>query len=879
MFNQAFSWLELPTPDLMFPNQLVDMTQYEEAKQVASDLSNAYLSQYRALKFNASAPRDAVEKSHKDFLRSKRYIDFLDECAIFLQDAKNHSQSIYLLMLKISLKSTEKSFEQSTILSAWLKQAPDEALHFCQSCLESRLGAVNSESEQGAVMIRLGKICVDYCLDDFRLKLKYQEQEPLALCHLLPSLIEMPFQFAAGIIWMIEKGISINDLIETRILDRFLTSYLLEALEFQNNNPKFNMLSFFYGLLDQFEYAKPLVELSKQVSCNIRGFQSYNLLGQKENSLKLKSTQSELPNLIRTIENLEHLLTVFGEKGLVILVNTLFKGFQNNEKLDEFDVFFVNCVKKHQLHFITPELIQNIAEEHPEYLIKWVHFIDDKLFMQWVQKKKPVVLYLLPYKPQLTKHIDLSIASSFLQEIISQHLPGFQIQNVRLLIELYRLTLERNMNELSKHIYEVLFDLVLTHPSLLEDGYLFRTLRQSPYILEVVDRKEKALLKALEGDIDLFLQRPLDFLGYQQLKKDWNSLLLEVETLMELRKCKTFPQNEIALIVSIFQSYSSKSDPSWELLMNAVEINSSHVIAILEKVDHAELRGILLSFLGWNQKTFLSEHREALLNGVRYGNVGLINWYLDKNFLDEELFHQAVDSKQWLLLNSWLKRYETFSELGLSEKTINYFLMSLIESKTNEFSHVLMTKSGLSFSTKIISRAFILAAKKHDERMLRDLYLLSKESFIFPLSLKAAFAQAIESKNDEALTFFSKIRKEIPQLVLEVEHEFRQSIKHLNLSRAERLMHFYANAPSIKVLQDEMRKSKNPEVKQCLEEELSKRSALLSRKEEHNSRTRLPTHPSCWSTDFLDACSPLLRSGGDMSSVEVETTHMESLVP
>lgn len=906
MFEQAFSWLESPFSTLNISNQNVTLQSCLTTKQNTSEQLQQARRAYTALRYTEPQDLQALRHSHTELLRVERYVKFIETCEVHLQ--QENTQSIYLLLLNIILSNTLMQMHAHTVLAAWFRDAPPLALQFYEKYLAASLQAADSDSQNDDVVISMGTVCVRYFLENLNTSIQHQTN-PLGLCQLSLAFIDSPLRFIACVIWMIEQGGDLDVLINSRILHQYI-SYNFPS--FGVFDRPLNIVSLIYKVIAQFEQAKELTEKAARISCDVRGFKRVNLLGQPANGLVSIEKTEPLSLLTRTPDNLKQIIDFFGIYGLIQSIDELFHCSN-----DDFDRFFVGLVQKSD-HLLTPLLMKQTAEEKPGNLSKLACFMDDARFQQWIIEEKFSILFLLPYKPQWVQFINTTMMVSFLKSFDSTHSPGSELESAKLLLSLYQATVSVNA-ALAAPVYQILFQLVLTHRYLLDDRLVFITLKQSQYLNQLVAIEEKALTGDLVENIQNFINDGVTAADYDSLITHWRLLLGTFEVLALLKKMfSPFPVTTSNFIVFVFQQYALNPVHSWQVLLDATGLfldsesemsayDRDLLLKLLARIDNTELREIIFTTLHLTDEFFLDTGRQVLLSGIANKNIGLLNLYLSNNPLDDELLKQAIVFQQWPMVSLWLTEHG-FSDNA--QEIVDFLLVEVSGSKNIKLLRTLVKDSDLHFSVKTVAAAFSKASGADDPIALNYLYLLHPS----PMTLKAVVTQVIKDSHYKALSFFKRFKKRNEHLANGVLQAFNSAVKNNDIEMVSCLMEFSANAPTqamVKTAKNgieerdiknvrRMKKAKNKiketedvglgsttEMIQLLSQWLSSTPSLRQRQAQE-TRSKLPPSKSFNSTDSLAAvggsvfASPvgLLRSQRhDWSSGELPIQSSPLLVP
>lgn len=872
MFEQAFSWFDSPlTSPLPTINYTLTRASCLTAKELATQHLQNALRAYSALRHTQTADPEKQKQSHLNLQRAERYLSFLTICEQMLSTAQECS--IFWLLVTLCLSDKEKFTPALAIFEAWLSFAPLLAYQFYENYFSSTLQMTEEDvSQKKPLIVNMGTVCVKHYLQNLNLTLQHQS-DPLGLCHVSLAFIDNPLRFTACIIWMIEQGGSIPNLVRTGILHKYINYYFPNFGVFEQS---LNEVSLLYKIVEQFDHGKTLTHYAQNTSCGIRGFTRHNLLGERSHSLQLIECTPPFPRLTRTIENLKQIIDVFGNYGLIQSVSDLF-----HDSNDEFDRLFIQFMQEY-MHLISPLLIKQTAEDRPDELYKWARFIDDSMFQRWVSENKLSILYLLPYKPEWIGSINDNIMQLFLDSIDTTDTPGNELEKAKLLLSLYEAAISIKA-PLAELIYQSLFEFILSHRYLLDDRNVFVILKQSKYLTHLVKTKNDELINNLTNKINTFLFSDMTLINLNDVIQYWHLLEGSFEVLNLLTKVhSTLPVTKINFTVYVFKQASLHPVKYWNRLLEIFELSESELnmtdyqhellYKLLSHIDDEELRNIIIKKLTLTDAIFTTEKRSILLNGITAGNIGLLDWYLANNALSDDLIQHALNTKQWAIIHHWFNSYDFCDN---SQKIIDELLIGVSGSKNVTLLRGLIKESNLNFSNYSIKEAFSKASTMDDPIALNYLYLLKPK----PMTIKAAFSQAIKDEHYKSLSFFKRLRKRQAPLAYSVLTEFNAAVKKNDLNLVAFLLEFSVNSPSKDNVQaakqrledNELRStiktkksisqnntnnvssspsSKPAEVVQFLNHCLTTKLSSSQNTESH-SKPRLPVTKSFFSTDSL----------------------------
>lgn len=806
ILKQAFSWLYSYSTECSWTSSSPSLTLAVclQAIDVANEHYEQTLKTYRAFKYSSTQHSESSQAALNDLKLYEEYLAFLKRCEVLLQDLPSYS--LFELMLTIAQDHPVLHAKVGAIFAAWLMHEPKLAINYYETYYDNVVQKVKRDTPEARMVLVLGEVLVQHDLKELRLALHHQDK-PLAICNLLAPVSANPTRYAAFIIWMLEQGVSISQLLQSGVLQQFL-GYHFDTLYSDTCEDPFNSVVLLYGLLQQFPCAVPMVDAAKQASCDIRGHSVYNLLGQQQESLIVVNKTNEFPLLTRTEDNIKQMIHVFGQPGLVEVVRTLLRETHHHLQDDSFHRCIVQLVRQTP-SLITPGLIKQVAEDRATELPIWVSFIDEGLFQQWRDSNELAVLYLIPHKPHWLQQVTAPMLRCFLELIQAANQPGAETEHMSLLMCLYQIASSHHVDMMDS-IYERMLDVTLRHRYLLEDGAVFRTLRIYRQVEQCVSRKADMLMSRLDEITSDCLHRPFSEASFLRLQSDWTWLGAQMEILHSIHAVTvSFPKKEIDWVVYLFKQYSLTHEPDWEQLVDALQLNNNEtpfltnknkqtLFRVLTSVDNESLRQMIMSMFKMNV-SFV--RRQLLVDAIRDGNKGFIDWYLQRSPLDVELFEQALACKQWSILENWMDNIEL---PPLTEAQIDHLLVEATGSRHIKLIRLVIKCFNASFSESAIAQAVRVASHHDDDKALYHLYALRPTS----RALQVGFAQAIHYEKSHALAFFTGMKKKQSHLAYEMERAFNTAVKKNDVAMVSHLTRCNnINGPSRKVIQAAMEKA------------------------------------------------------------------------
>jgi hypothetical protein len=805
MFKEALIWLRSGGSEFTLMNQTVTLRECQRAIEDALQQFQTEFRTFQGLRLSPNKPSAtqlSVHSAELTFLQF--YLASLEKFEASLQ--LDQSQSIFKLLLDLTTVDDALLEKALVLFDAWLRQDSATALQFYDQFIENVCLKVRHATPLGRAAIQLGQQALSYHLKQLRTAFQFQtEPRGLARCLTGTVLGDLP-RWGACIIWLLERGVSVEQILQMGVLQKFL-GYNFNSLNSRHCPDSMNVVSLFYNILMQFEQASDLVDSVDRFSCDVRGHSEYNLRGQRMEQEVPVMVDENFPLLTRTPENILQLITCFGQDALIESVQSLFHCSQ----ADEFDKFLKAHIQTNP-HSITPTLINRIVSEPSVDLRKWAYLMDDAIFQSWLDRNEVTILYLLPHRAEWAAKVTVPRIKAFMRHIRDVVVPGTEHESLRLLMCLYGVVSTRNVT-LLESVYDTMLNFILEKPYLLEDQQLFQLLQLAPCKVKCLDEKITELCGDLQHAVRDFISQPITEENLSVLMRRWQKLKAAVDSLQSLKKYDgRFPNDRLALMIYVFQQQALCDNPSWDPLIDIFQLRPEHpepldapklrvIYSLLTQVQHDQLRDWLIETFDIRVSVLHVKHRELLREGIAAGNIGLLDWFLREGTLNEAMIRQAMRSKQCALLEHWFVNYRL---PDVSPELVDQLLVNMSDAGQFNFLRRLIRDYNFSFSTAAITEAYAVASSHDDPRTLYVLYKLRPST----MAHKLAFSKAIEGESENSVRFFQGIKKPQPHLAFEVIRTFNQAVKDNNLKLTASLLKFSVNAPPRKLIQRAMEKAR-----------------------------------------------------------------------
>jgi ankyrin repeat protein len=494
-------------------------------------------------------------------------------------------------------------------------------------------------------------------------------------------------QLAAWFIFLIRKGVTVAEIINSKILHTVLLHNLHEMGREEGT------LNQLYTLLSEFAETRDLAEKAKTISVKIGGV-CYSLDGQYRTGATDTSYQAERNLSIQfthTDENLKGLYTQFGTEFLLIALEQLEKNRVNAElkanvellnKADKALDVLVSWINKKvdSLDVIldVQQLMQFINAHHdnPPLLKALARIISTERARTLLESREAAIFHLIPYHEGMLKSELLTNVDQF--EALLKLMCGKEgnYTSTRLL----QLAALLGVLELTHTgaLYQTLVGDILKQPVLLKDENfidrvsmaLKRGYSQSMNFNTIKEKAEE-VEKQLKDSITKNLLEKNSFSqeNYHAVNADWSIGHARVEFLKSIDPniLADYPMDKYAQWAYIIKQVLEKRSTAFEfdlhailskiaLQPNSVEEVSEYeraLIEILTAIDNESIRNTAISLLEqhvyrsrkngqWIGKTYRDS--SVLFMAQQYNNQGLIKWLLEEQTdyaIADELFTQA----------------------------------------------------------------------------------------------------------------------------------------------------------------------------------------------------------------------------------------------
>jgi uncharacterized protein YxeA len=286
-------------------------------------------------------------------------------------------------------------------------------------------------------------------------------KQPLSL--LLHINYANNLDFAAYIIWLLNKGISAETILVSGVLQAFFMFNLYQLDE--EDNPIQN----FYNILANFDVAQRLLTLSYTIGVGNETFIKYNLQGQICSQEQLITVQIVKPAFIGILDE-----TLFQKLYSLFEIEFLYSTVNHYYETDENKTILIQVLNKNGEAFSAlPELVKTIRSSQAQHgqllhLKSLAHLIAKQSLLQHlVTNNEWIMLYLLPFnkiESVLTKQEFISYIKEFIDNKNISLYDKFD-----LLLILQNWTKNKGCLECSHFLYQQTITLALFTPNSINE--------------------------------------------------------------------------------------------------------------------------------------------------------------------------------------------------------------------------------------------------------------------------------------------------------------------------------------------------------------------------------------------------------------------------
>lgn len=635
------------------------------------------------------------------------------------------------------------------------------------------------------------------------------QEDPLSMVPMFRQLIDDFESFAAGILWLLRRGVSPTRILQTNLLHRFM-SYHLVTLHSEENP-----ISCLYELLRQLPEAHELAAMAANVECEERGFyceqeggQSYTLTGGlcAHSSLKRVAMVEHAIDYTPTSENLDALYQLFGHNFLLHAIQ-----WQERNKSPIWQAGLRRILNQEiKSTAFLASLINAVATGCESSVLETLaELLDDETIESLRTESRGCVLHLLPYKPSLPPKMTKEEIALYLRKMRSpqEHLYEVIPQIISLLSSL------KDCNrEMAIIVHNVLLDVSLENPSILEDRSVLFSLKEFPGIGGILSQKNAALNEEFNRCIsghNYSEEMTADF--YHYIEDCWSLLASKLSAIQRLSVFHNdIPPDKYALQSLLAKRcYVSNSRGfDLDLFVRSVGISPQFsadgvsayqrlLAEILLTIDDERIRSIILAkfedndLVGYRWMSDKYGGASLFLRAVKQGNMGLIRLLDTPGSIGASdltgVLKTAAEAKQWDVVAYFCRdRVPNPTRALLKELLVmasgagQLWLVELLASSINKLRQ------------KDLVEAFVAASANGHLDIIQYLWPMGAPCAAICAKM---LDYALQNEHFNVVDYIGTL-PESPVLQTAVENELVSAVNHNQLHVVQRLCTYEVNLPS-----------------------------------------------------------------------------------
>lgn len=655
MLYQLFSWLKgtsadvpilQPTiPRAFFESELLSALKYQ--RQLRGELHASRLDPSLLLSTKAAALRMA---QHDEFLQ------FLSACEKAL--VGREQVPVFLVALNALLMQSNPSMhgEKITFIfsKSWIENK-EETLRFYEQ-------HHHQLAQFQPIMLLLSSEKMLENLLELTTHLRFQEHA-LAMIPLFQVFIEDTEHFAAAILWLFKRGVTIEQVLETDLLQRFMSYHL--AWLGVSKNP----LSQMYSLLATRPEGDGLVTAADQVKCEERGFHSYALTGVLREDAVLRHVPITTHAMVTTPteDNFKALYRCFG---LPFLTLALIQHVEHPHAVIQASFHHV----LNQDGCDIPAFINQIASIGSRPALQMLSSLfEDETLEKLLVDHSGALLHLITFRPSLLSRIEESDVTKYIQHICLIHDQVFEVMSQ--LLALFNITREVHQT-MATNVYEAILDVALTNSAFFEDRAFIKEMRKWSGKEAILSHRGQMLQLQFGQCVEEYVRAPgMMSERFHLIEDNWLQMSRQLALLREIMPLTAqMPEDKFKLYAHVAKAYfaahpetfvlddfisSLEITPTW--LADGVGEYERVLIELLTILDDESIRHLIMGkfeILGaqkcrWMDADYGGE--TVFQRAAGLGNVGLIRWFDASGRMDErvvqEAIHLAADRHQWSVVD------------------------------------------------------------------------------------------------------------------------------------------------------------------------------------------------------------------------------------
>jgi hypothetical protein len=698
MLNELFSWFTT----LSFPPPVVQQ-ETRQTLQIECDAANKkhqrLLAEVRAERFEKTS-----STKHEDLEYQYAYLNFLTFCLQELGEETTFNP--YLFVIKYGLGDSKSLLKEEKLVSLFhlvFENNPQEAITF----YEHNPALTLIPSIQICAAVWQGKPVVDQQLHTITNLLIHQEHS-WSLIPLFKEWVGDIEQFAASILWLLQRGCSNEQIIETGVLNHFF-AYHLGYLE-DVDNP----VRYFYALLSEYDSAQGLIKEANQVRCNERGFfseapsghsacegqtknESHALTGNVCKNSMLKIVDRDVqpqPNFTVTIENFDSLYLLFKTSFL----NKAIEQYNNERAVSvsgsfNLESLLIQLLNKPDVCEQLPTIINALSLPDKAAQLKNLStLISEDTLTYYSDKGEGALLYLLPYKPNFAN----KISGDHLRQFLKKMPLGYEhrIERVSQLMVPFLMFQKSNISA-ARILFKAMLKEALDDPYYFLDtefiGHLKRFSEKEPICLAESSHFQRKFRRCLKQ----MMKETLTQTNYHIIEDLWVSLSRKMMLLHDISHVEsdlpsTIYQLRVLLIKHCLHQKWFDLDSMIAIFdveaifePNEITVYERLLTEVLIDIDDAGLRDTIIEkfksagYINKLDRNYEYNEDSLLSRAVQAGNLGFIQTITIPAHHMLDLARKAVFAHQWNVAHHFISILDK-----VDKKTLRGFLSAAINDAT-----------------------------------------------------------------------------------------------------------------------------------------------------------------------------------------------------
>lgn len=368
------------------------------------------------------------------------------------------------------------------------------------------------------------------------------QQDPQGIIPLLKSFIDEPEKMAAGLLWLMQKGITTETIISTGLLHDF----------FKYSQFDLDTVKALYTLLSE-HGGQELYLAAQKITCNERGFEVYALTGEYQENLTQVALVSPILNLTEEEKNISLLYEGFGMDFLQEAIHFLATNY--SPVIYE---LVKNCLN-------SPEALVHLASLIALYsrytggkkdllLMQCAELVDEDTLKKLLASNT-VALHLLLYKPALITDLQQEDLEKLLIQITKSDQNNFE--QLSQSFALFHLLKEQE--DFQWLVFQKIIEISLSDPRLVSSDYQFKkTLATynhpsaSNYLQQIMDKLQQELDGVMHQQMASSFA--LKESTYHHIEEYWTDCLEKCIFLIQIKPINlNYPPDKSALRAAVIK--------------------------------------------------------------------------------------------------------------------------------------------------------------------------------------------------------------------------------------------------------------------------------------------------------------------------------------